>query len=399
MAKENVKIPAKHYVGLIKRNGAGLPLGFMTPWGEDAAAVKRMQTVDNWARSTNKLEPMVIDNLPMSGFKLTASIRTTNYGGYDHWRVEDPRGFELEISGGNLAQLLSVGTVDCGEFIDECVWARHGSNNVLLSTATDEYKAAVENTRVAGLKTMWKDVKLGNRIVLQNNTRGVWLGKMYCVSRGYNHSSDHPVGSNELELTAKPVHVIYTTDATGSKSRTVYLIANPKLSYIEEHDIITAADAETRVNALLTDSDCYISSSGYRDPMLMSFDPIVGGENLKLALVPIDVVDDTDLRELTTGYNINTVVVSRSDGLFGSVSCNRNTSVANLSAISVPHIHQGEYRKSLIPNKNKTTWYGSRNNPYVDHTIEHSFNTTDEYFNVELQLNTKAGNSLSCLLR
>jgi hypothetical protein len=399
MPKENVKIPTKHYVGLLKRTGDGLPLGFMTPWGEDAAAARRMQTVDNWARSANKLEPMVIDNLPMSGFKLTASIRTTNYGGYDHWRVEDPRGFELEISGGNLAQLISVGTVDRGEFIDECVWARHGSSNVLLSTATEEYKDAVENTRVAGLKTQWKDVRLGNRIVLQNNTRGVWLGKMYCVSRGYNHSSDHSVGSNELESTAKPVHVIYTTDTSGSKSRTMYLIANPKLSYIEEHDIITAADAETQVNALLADSDCYVSSSGYRDPMLMSFDPIACGDNLKLVLAPIDVLNESDLRELTIGYNLDTVVVRRSDGMFGSVSCSKNTSVAKLVAINVLHMHQGEYRKNLIPNKNKTTWYGSRSNPYVDHTIEHSFDTTDEYFNVELRLNTKAGNSLSRLLR
>jgi hypothetical protein len=399
MARENVKIPTKHYVGLLKRTGDGLPLGFMTPWGEDAAAVKRMQTVDNWARSTNKLEPMVIDNLPMSGFKLTASIRTTNYGGYDHWRVEDPRGFELEISGGNLAQLLSVGTVDCGEFIDECVWARHGSNNVLLSTATEEYKAAVENTRVAGLKTMWKDVKLGNRIVLQNNTRGVWLGKMYCVSRGYSHSADRPIGDNELEPTAKPVHVIYTTDATGSKSKTLYLIATPKLSYIEEHDTITAADAELQVNALLADSDCYVSSSGYRDPMLMSFDPIVCGENLKLVLVPTEVTNDTDLRELTTGYNLDTVAAKRSDGMFGSVSSNRNTAVSTLLEISVPHMHQGEYRKVLVPNKNKSTWYGSRSNPYVDHTTQHSFNTTDEYFNVELRLDTKANNAISRLLR
>jgi hypothetical protein len=179
----------------------------------------------------------------------------------------------------------------------------------------------------------------------------------------------------------------------------LYLIANPKLSYIEEHDTVTAADAETQVNALLADSDCYVSTSGYRDPMLMSFDPIVCGGNLKMTLAPIDIVDDTNLRELTTGYNIDTVVVSRSDGQFGAVSCNRNTAVANLSMISLTHIHQGEYRRVLVPNKNTSSWMGSRSNPYVDHNTTHSFNAADEYFNVILQLNTKANNAISRLLR
>ena len=48
MAVQNVKIPAKHYVGMVKRQHDDLPLGFITPWGEDAAAQKRIATVNNW---------------------------------------------------------------------------------------------------------------------------------------------------------------------------------------------------------------------------------------------------------------------------------------------------------------------------------------------------------------
>jgi len=44
--KENIKIPAKHYVGLVKRKNSKLPIGFMTPWGEDTAAKNRMASVD-----------------------------------------------------------------------------------------------------------------------------------------------------------------------------------------------------------------------------------------------------------------------------------------------------------------------------------------------------------------
>ena len=44
-----VIIPEKHYVGMVVRNGSKIPLGFITPWGDDKAAQKRMKTVDDWA--------------------------------------------------------------------------------------------------------------------------------------------------------------------------------------------------------------------------------------------------------------------------------------------------------------------------------------------------------------
>ena len=81
MARDTVKIPTKHYVGMVKRANDTLPLGFMTPYGEDAAAKKRMATVDSWAGqgyygNTNKIEAQTIDNVPLSGFRLTSSIRS-----------------------------------------------------------------------------------------------------------------------------------------------------------------------------------------------------------------------------------------------------------------------------------------------------------------------------------
>ena len=81
MARDNVKIPAKHYVGMVKRDTEKLPLGFITPWGDDAAAVKRMATVDQWSKQgyrSTALEPLVIDNVPMSGFKMTTDIRSSS---------------------------------------------------------------------------------------------------------------------------------------------------------------------------------------------------------------------------------------------------------------------------------------------------------------------------------
>lgn len=400
MARENVKIPAKHYVGLAKRHGDGIPLGFMTPWGEDAAAVKRMQTVDSWA-GRDKLSAVTIDNVPMSGFKLTKSIRTTNYGGHDHWRVEDPRGFELEISSGNLAQLLSVGTVEQGEFLDQCVWARHGANNVLLSTATEEYKEAIENTRVAALKSSWKDVKLGNRVVLQNNTRGIWLGKMHHVSMGYNNQHDNALGENELDTSTRSVHLILTDESLSNRwTKTLYMIATPKLSFVEDAStVLTEAEAELQANALLQDPEVYISKSGYRDPIAVSFSPIHCGDNLTLSILPIGDHTQDEFEEMLSGYERPKVFGRCLEVPFGALYKYSKDKETKITAVSEQHIEAGEYRKLLVKNNDRSSWYGMRGANFSEHTVRIPITSFREFYHIKATIKTKAGNSIEAFLR
>jgi hypothetical protein len=248
---ELVKIPTKHYVGLNFRQEGKLPLAFMTPHGTDAASAKRMASVDRWCsqyRNKNKgLKPMVMDNVPMTGFAITKDIRTTNYGGLDHWRIEDPRGFELEISSGNLAQLISVGTIENGVILDSCVWARSGGNNILLSTSTQEYKDAVVTTQIANSKASWRDVKLGNRIVLQNTVSGIYLGKFHTVnwdSSLYNKTDQNSLSA--WNVSDKADTVIW--DDVNNK---LVLTRSPKLSAITDSDCITAVEAEQQANTLM----------------------------------------------------------------------------------------------------------------------------------------------------
>ena len=401
MAKDNVKIPAKHYVALQKRRDDGLPIGFMTPWGEDAAAKSRMQTVDNWAGRLS-IEAMTIDNIPMSGFKLAKGIRTSGYGGYDHWRVEDPRGFELEISSGNLAQLLSVGMVENGEFIDECVWARSGANNVLLSTATEQYKHAIENTRVAGIKTSWKDVKTGNRVLLQNNTRGVWLGKMFTLSRGYNHNYSKSLGDNELEEGNKAYHVILVDVPSSSRiDQVLHLIASPKLSFIEDtKTTITKAEAEQRANELLEHNRCGVQWSRFRRPILISNEPIQCGKNLKITLSAIEINDHKDLVDLTNGYEHERVLVKSVDGRFGDINASHSKNNPMLTPISIPALHLSQFRKELIPNTDNNSYHwGRSNSPFIDNYEDYVFDDRDQFFNVILELTTNSGNIIHQKLR
>jgi hypothetical protein len=263
----NIKIPAKHYVGMVKRSTEKIPLGFITPWGDDAAAKKRIATVDSWARqgyNSKALEPMIIENVPMNGFKMTTDIRSSSYGGSDKWRIEDPRGFELEITSPNLAQLLSVGMIDRGEIMDTCVWARDGQQNVLLSTSTDEYKSAVKNTEVAAMTADWKNVKIGNTILLQNNVTGVWLGRMFGMSYYDSHRADDKSKTSCLTVSDKSMHVIYIKEADKNYKHKLFLINSPKLAAITDTATMSEMESEALVNQLINDSTCNIESTVYR---------------------------------------------------------------------------------------------------------------------------------------
>jgi hypothetical protein len=396
----NVKIPEKHYVGLVKRRDDTLPLGFMTPWGDDKAARDRMSTVDRWARSSDRLEPMVIDNRPMSGFRLTKSIRTTNYGGHDHWRVEDPRGFELEITSGNLAQLLSVGTLDRGDILDECVWARYGKDNVLLSTSTEEYQQAVENTRVAGIKTSWRDVKLGNRVVLQNNTKGIWLGRMHHVTHDHNSSGDSSLGANELSTSNKTVHLLLTDESHHKWTRTLQMIASPKLSFIEDAStVISEAEAELYALELLTDEQTLVQKSGYRDPLVAAFDALRFGDNLTLSLVPITETDEDEILQMIQAYQGPKVFGKCKDGSFGMLSKYSSDQNPRMIHHSEHHLSLGELRKTLVPNNTRTGWYSSRGAAFTESRAECPLSSIEHLYHLNINVKTAAGNSLDCFLR
>lgn len=67
------------------------------------------------------LQPRVIKNDPMSGFKIVESV--SRYSTSNKlWRIEDPRGFELEISTGNMEAILKEGCVLKNEIQGTLQW-------------------------------------------------------------------------------------------------------------------------------------------------------------------------------------------------------------------------------------------------------------------------------------
>ena len=69
-----------------------------------------------------RLQPRIIDNVPMRGFQIQKSVSRCSTSN-KLWRILDPRGFELEITTGTMEDLILGGIITNGLIVDECVWA------------------------------------------------------------------------------------------------------------------------------------------------------------------------------------------------------------------------------------------------------------------------------------
>lgn len=258
-----IKFPDRHYVGFQARPSHDeLPLGFMTPDGTDSAAVKRKGTVDRWAESggyygrneaQDKLPAQSYENKPLAGFKLGQNVRH-GYGwgqGNVKWRIADPRGFELEISSPNFAQLIGFCTIQEGEILEDCIWARLGADNVLVPVNSDVYRATVRNTERVKKSASMRDIKIGDSAVLQNGDEGIYYGAFYVASIDrYSNGLGH-----NLNSTGKKRHVFLMQQpgADGVTSVKFFkAMPTPKLSEVFEAETpLTHIEAEKEVNRLI----------------------------------------------------------------------------------------------------------------------------------------------------
>lgn len=186
-----ITVPKQLYVGLNQRDDSDVPLGFATPFGTDKAFERRKETVDRWARPRSYFDrelgtyvdnplipPKVIDNTPVTGFQISKSVRRTGWnGGNVVWRLEDPRGFELEISSANFAAIVNHCNMDKGLITSKCVWGREGAQNVLLPEGSEPYNEAFKATARAAKKVKKSEIKAGNMVELKDGRVVEYLGE------------------------------------------------------------------------------------------------------------------------------------------------------------------------------------------------------------------------------
>ena len=306
---KTVKIPEKHYINFRdpkeEKDPEELkyPLGFMTPHGTDKAFEKRRETVDNWANCgwyRNQKKPYdvtrskVLDNLPIEGFQLTFDIRNGYTGSPDAWKIADPRGFKLEIRSDNLAQLMKETEIKNGKIIGECVWAREGGRNVLLSVNTEEYKAAVITTKAAstpmGQTVPIKSVKIGSMVTLDNGYKARYLGRMYTYQTGYGQLVETEPSNYVYIFQVMDYRV--SRHGKCAKNGLLYTRKSVKVVSVDEvTTLLNDVKAEAFVNELLNAKETAHSDYGVA---FYSFDKT---PQYKFELVKISTLEDLRKKE------------------------------------------------------------------------------------------------------
>lgn len=374
--KTKITIPVEHYVGM-RSQGGGLPLAFITPNGTDKSSIGRIQTVDNWARGNSALDSTVIENVPLCGFKLTCDIRRSGrFGAGDKWCIEDPRGFELEISSTNLAYLVQNCIIENGIILDPCIWARQSGNNVLLSTLSQEYLNAVQYTQIKNKTESIKNVQKGNTIILQNGVVGTYLGRYHMLKRPYKENKI-------VALQPATSHVIEIEGATN----TLWVGTTLKISSIKDTSLIDDVAAEKKVNQILNTKGCKVLNH-YAPIAAFAKKPITWSISVKEVKNAYDA--------LSKNYNRN-VIVKLKNGLHGLVDFygdghkEYSCFVIDLSLIEKNELH---YMKQKISSNRRRSTFGAWQ---TEENIIEDFDETDvdAVYNVELYSETKLGNIIN----
>ncbi len=161
-------------------------LAYMSHYEDNKAFDKRKATGINWAAKRyrtevdeNKEYGSVCDNTPISGFTISevASRWSTQN---KLFRIQDPRGFTVEVPSGNIPELLSHTTVINGVVQEECVWGKEGSNHILLSTNSPPYLEAVQDTKVMDERISYSKLDIGDIFYKSVDDTKLWiyLGKV-----------------------------------------------------------------------------------------------------------------------------------------------------------------------------------------------------------------------------
>lgn len=162
-------------------------LAYMTYYEENAKFEKRKKTGTNWANGyrwhNSKDKPItskefIYDNEPLEGFHLGDSVSRWSTDN-KLFRVNDPRGFQVEVPTGNVSTLMQHTTIVNGVVQGKCAWGRDHNNHILLSVDSPPYKEIIEREkRVSKAKKHTiKDLQIGDMVTQKSEESYVYLGK------------------------------------------------------------------------------------------------------------------------------------------------------------------------------------------------------------------------------
>jgi hypothetical protein len=317
-------IPEKHYIGLAVSKQHQLPIAIITPWGKDATSVKRMKTVDSTVKTFPKSLPAItVDNQSMIGFRFTPIVRRSQYGGSDKWMIEDPRGFFVEIDSDNVAELMITGSVENGQILSSCIWARASGKNVLLCVDGDRHLEAIaaqdEELSEKTSSDILKNLGVGQVVIMNNGNESTYLGKVHRIV-------DQPFDPNEpannkfvASKVAQHAFWIQSASTTWSSRITQELcfITSPKIKSVETNKtsgILSPQEGEKKINELLFDQSCYVRSTLYSDVY------VAAANTIKENSWSFQVFDESNVKNpWDQEFYDRTMLIQTTSGVWGTV--------------------------------------------------------------------------------
>lgn len=202
----SIFIPQKLKVGFNNRDDTYTKKLAYIIYYDNTGKLRKQISWENW-RDKN-IEPLEIDNTPISGFVLNKNV-----GGYQSYynmrqayiRVYDPRDFEFEITVPNLLYILENTSSIKGKGLEgDFVYGWDGTDLLLIPTSAPEYKELTNraNTLYNDKPISAKDLKVGYTYYKIDGTPLVYMGKMYtyehrqafCYREKMPHWYNHRVG-------------------------------------------------------------------------------------------------------------------------------------------------------------------------------------------------------------
>lgn len=225
-------------------------LAYMCHYDKTKACEKRQNTGRRWAQSVERKDDKytdlygkecIIPNVPSTGFKL-GSVVSRYSTDNKLFRVTDPRGFEVEISAGNVSALLQDSTVINGEVQEECIWGRDSGGNVLVvmdSTFYHDNMNAVKtkqeninipfNTLTAGDCVSMHDDYLETGWIYHGNVPLIYDVEVF--HRVYWQKQSIP---NQTIEDPKKVHLFSRESYTDTDGRQCYTVETRATSKVKE---------------------------------------------------------------------------------------------------------------------------------------------------------------------
>jgi len=296
-----IVISEKMYVGYQERGFEvedKVKLGFATYVEDNPAFEKRKETVDYWAKNQHRNEKTfpteILDNKPMCGFKIAREVRRHGWGGGNVlWRIEDPRGFELEISSANFASIIDCCDLIKGEIQSPCIWGwnkQGGSRVVLLPEFSEPYNEALKDTKRHQQTMKISEVNIGDFVELKNGVIGTYLGSHHYVEEtwlraeesGSGYWNGNSAGTQWIPSKRK-VHFF----DRGNKEK-LYSMSAPKPSFIIRRSGVemTASQGAEIINRRLSERINVESASG--TTFVFVHPTIIKQEDYRAFVSPLD---------------------------------------------------------------------------------------------------------------